>query len=69
MGLAAPETLAPYPTEQLLDAYFPTVPRRTSFAGRAAPIDVRRARSLLGWAPQHLWTAEERDFVREGELV
>jgi nucleoside-diphosphate-sugar epimerase len=62
VGLAAPNTLAPYPTAQLLDAYYPTVPRRTVFEGQAAPIDVRRAQSLLGWAPKQLWTTETRDL-------
>jgi nucleoside-diphosphate-sugar epimerase len=66
VALAAPNTLAPYPTAQLLEAYYPTVPRRTAFRGQAAPIDVRRAQSLLGWAPKHLWTTDERDL---GELV
>jgi nucleoside-diphosphate-sugar epimerase len=64
VGLAAPDTLAPYPTAQLLDAYYPTVPRRTAFEGRAVPIDVRKARSLLGWTPEHLWATEERDLER-----
>jgi nucleoside-diphosphate-sugar epimerase len=64
IGLAAPNTLAPYPTAQLLDAYYPTVPRRTVFEGRAAPVDVRKAQSLLGWAPEHLWTTDERDLER-----
>jgi nucleoside-diphosphate-sugar epimerase len=72
-GLAAPNTLAPYPTEQLLDAYYPTVPRRTVFEGQAAPIDVRRAQSLLDWAPKHLWTTDERDLeelvVRDREVM
>jgi nucleoside-diphosphate-sugar epimerase len=62
VGLAAPNTLAPYPTAQLLDAYYPTVPRRTVFQRQAAPIDVGRARSLLGWAPEHLWATDERDL-------
>jgi nucleoside-diphosphate-sugar epimerase len=66
VGLAAPNTLAPYPTAQLLDAYYPSVPRRAVFEGQAAPIDVRRAQSLLGWAPAHLWTTETRDLEELG---
>jgi nucleoside-diphosphate-sugar epimerase len=62
VGLAAPETLVPYPTEQLLDAFYPGVPRRTRFEGRAAAIDSRKAHSLLNWAPAHLWTTESRDL-------
>jgi nucleoside-diphosphate-sugar epimerase len=62
IGLAAPETLVPYPTEQLLDAFYPHVPRRTAFPGRAAAIDSRKAHALLRWSPQHLWTTEQRDL-------
>jgi nucleoside-diphosphate-sugar epimerase len=62
VALAAPNTLAPYPTTQLLDAYYPTVPRRRVFHGQEAPIDASRARSLLGWTPNHLWTTDERNL-------
>ncbi len=60
--LAAPTTLAPYPTEQLLDAFLPHVPRRTRFPGRTAPFDLTRARDLLGFAPQFGWSVDERDL-------
>jgi nucleoside-diphosphate-sugar epimerase len=60
VGLAAPETLVPYPTDELLDVFHPDVPRRTAFPGRAAAIDTSRAKALLNWAPAHLWTTEER---------
>jgi nucleoside-diphosphate-sugar epimerase len=60
--VAAPTTLAPYPTEQLLDAYHPDVPRRHAFPGRMAPFDLRRARALLHFDAQILWDAGERDF-------
>ncbi len=62
VGLAAPETLVPYPTEQLLDAFYPDVPRRTRFEGRAATIDSRKAHALLNWSPEHLWTTTARDL-------
>lgn len=62
VGLAAPETLVPYPTEQLLDAFYPHVPRRTVFRGRAAAIDSSKAHALLRWRPEHLWTAEEQEL-------
>jgi nucleoside-diphosphate-sugar epimerase len=65
VAIAAPNTLAPYPTEQLLDVYHPAVPRRTPFPGRAAPVDLARARGLLGWEPEHLWAGEERDLGEE----
>ena len=52
--VAAPETLAPYPTEELLEKFHPGVPR-PPFAGRAVPIDLAPARDLLGFTAEHLW--------------
>ena len=66
VGMAAPETLVPYPTEQLLDAFYPCVPRRTAFPGRAAAIDSSRARALLRWEPRYLWTTDERQLEAGG---
>jgi nucleoside-diphosphate-sugar epimerase len=51
--VAADETLAPYPTEDLLDRFAPAVPRLTRFAGREVPADLTRARSLLGFRARH----------------
>jgi nucleoside-diphosphate-sugar epimerase len=59
VGLAAPETSCPYPTEALLDRFLPHVPRRARFEGRAVPIDVSRARDVLGFSPIHLWPMAE----------
>jgi nucleoside-diphosphate-sugar epimerase len=50
---AAPETLAPYPTDWLLDRFLPGVPRRRAFPGREVPIDLEPARQLLGFAAEH----------------
>jgi nucleoside-diphosphate-sugar epimerase len=61
--VAAPITLAPYPTEQLLAVYHPDVPRRRAFPGRTAPFDLGRARELLHFEAELLWETEERDFV------
>ncbi|GIF72509.1 epimerase [Asanoa siamensis] len=47
--VAAPETLAPYPTEDLLAAYLPTVPLRARFPGRTVPVDLEPARRVLGF--------------------
>jgi len=44
--VAAPETLAPQPTEWLLDRFHPGVPR-PAFPGRTVPIDLAPARDLL----------------------
>src|SRR5262249_37955714 len=40
VGLAAPLTLCPYPTEALLSAYLPDVPLRRELPGRTVPIDL-----------------------------
>jgi nucleoside-diphosphate-sugar epimerase len=62
VGLAAPETLCPYPTEALLDRFLPNVRRRAPLPGRAVPIDVTQARRVLGFAPIHLFPVAERDL-------
>jgi nucleoside-diphosphate-sugar epimerase len=46
--VAAPRTLAPQPTEWLLDHFHPGVPR-PHFAGRSVPINLEPARDLLGF--------------------
>jgi nucleoside-diphosphate-sugar epimerase len=50
--VAAPETLAAQPTEDLLEAFHPGVPR-PRFPGRAVPIDLTGARDLLGFTAAH----------------
>jgi nucleoside-diphosphate-sugar epimerase len=50
--VAAPETLAPQPTEWLVETFHPGVPRPV-FPGRAAPIDLRPAVELLGFEAQY----------------
>lgn len=62
VSVAAPNTLAPYPTEQLLDAYHPDVPRRATFPGRSAPFDLSRARDVLHFSAEILLQAEELAF-------
>lgn len=51
--VAAPETLAPYPTDDLLARYHPSVPVRRALPGRAVPLDLSRARDLLGFTAEH----------------
>ena len=53
--VAAPETLAPQPTQELLDRFFPEVPRRFPMPGRAVPWDTSDATRLLGFQPVHLF--------------
>ena len=62
VGVAAPETLAPYPTEQLLDQFLPDVPRRKAFPGRECPVDLRRAEQLLDFQAEYLWVLEAREL-------
>lgn len=52
--LAAPETLAPYPTEDLIRRYHPTSEIRVPLPGRTTPIDLAPAGRLLGFQAQHL---------------
>ncbi|MFC9688724.1 NAD-dependent epimerase/dehydratase family protein [Kribbella sp. NPDC056951] len=51
--LAAGTTNAPYPTESLLDALAPDVPRLRRFIGREVPIDLTAVRTVLGFQAQH----------------
>nr|WP_202805679.1 SDR family oxidoreductase [Actinopolymorpha alba] len=60
--LAAPETLAPYPTEALLKRFHPGVERRMAFPGRSVPLDLTTARELLGFEAEHIWPVEPREL-------
>ncbi|TDD45879.1 NAD(P)-dependent oxidoreductase [Kribbella antibiotica] len=51
--VAAGTTNAPYPTESLLDAFAPDVPRLRRFIGREVPIDLTAVRTVLGFQAQH----------------
>ncbi|WP_433169569.1 NAD-dependent epimerase/dehydratase family protein [Kribbella sp. CA-247076] len=51
--VAANTTNAPYPTEALLDAFAPDVPRLRRFVGREVPIDLTAARTVLGFQARH----------------
>ena len=50
--VAAPRTLVPYPTAELLDRFHPDVLRRTEFLGRTVPIELAPARELLGFTAE-----------------
>ena len=50
--LAAPRTLVPYPTVELLARFHPDAPRRAEFPGRTVPIDLTPARELLGFTAE-----------------
>ena len=51
--LAAPETLSPYPTEDLVARYLTGAEVRAPLPGRTVPIDTSAARSLLGFEAAH----------------
>ncbi len=51
---AAPETIVPHPTEELVTMYHPDVPH-PPFAGRSVPIDLEPARALIGFRAAHVW--------------
>ncbi len=52
--LAAPDTLVPFETEELLDVYAPGVPRQRIFPGRRVPVSTDRAQQRLGFVATHL---------------
>jgi nucleoside-diphosphate-sugar epimerase len=58
--VVAPDTLAPYPTEDLLDVFHPDVPRRIRFPGRSVPISSDAAQRVLGFTARHLWPVRQR---------
>lgn len=60
--VCADQTAVPYPTEALLDAFAPEVPRRRTVAGRDVPVDLNRARTLLGFRAQHPLDLGERPY-------
>lgn len=56
--LAAPEILAPWPTEELIRRYHPDSEIRRPLAGREVPIDLAPAKALLGFRARHLVSPE-----------
>ncbi|GAA2629219.1 NAD(P)-dependent oxidoreductase [Dactylosporangium fulvum] len=52
--LAAAETMAPWPTEELIRRHHPDTPIRAPIPGRATPIDTTAIETLLGFRPTHV---------------
>lgn len=52
LQVAAPDTIQPQPTEELIARYAQAVPRSVEFPGHTAPVDTHRARELLGFVPR-----------------
>ena len=50
--VAAPDTLAPYPTLDLLRRYHPSTAIRADLPGRTTPLDLGPARELLGFTAE-----------------
>jgi nucleoside-diphosphate-sugar epimerase len=63
IGLSAADTFRPERTQDLLQRYAPTVPRRRAFEGREALIDTHRAEQLLGFTPRHCWDEPDPELV------
>ncbi|WP_407562845.1 NAD-dependent epimerase/dehydratase family protein [Streptomyces sp. 184] len=53
--VAAPDTSAPLPTEELLDRFLPGVPVLDAFAGHASLVDSTACARLLGFRPRRTW--------------
>jgi len=60
--IANPDTVMTRPTEELLDAVFPGVPRKAPISGTTSLFSIARARAELGFEPLHTW----RDEVEQG---
>jgi nucleoside-diphosphate-sugar epimerase len=58
--VAAPEILAPYPTEALIAAYHPQTTLRRRLPGREVPIDLSAAQRLLGFTARHVVELDTR---------
>ncbi|MFD7863754.1 NAD-dependent epimerase/dehydratase family protein [Streptomyces sp. NPDC057682] len=52
--VCAPETLVPFPTEELLRRYHPGTPLRRPLPGRTAPVDTSAAERLFGFTAEYL---------------
>ncbi|MFI6648826.1 NAD-dependent epimerase/dehydratase family protein [Streptomyces sp. NPDC050529] len=52
--VCAPETLVPFPTEELLRRYHPTTRLLRPLPGRTAPVDTTAAARLFGFTAEHL---------------
>ncbi|UWE10476.1 NAD-dependent epimerase/dehydratase family protein [Actinacidiphila bryophytorum] len=55
VNVAAPDTTALVPTEELMRRYHPGTRIDPALPGFAVPFATRRSRDLLGFTPQHTW--------------
>ena len=56
--VAASDTVMVRPSAELMAEVFPAVPLRRPVAGRDTLLSIDRARSLLGYEPEHRWQEE-----------
>jgi nucleoside-diphosphate-sugar epimerase len=59
--VAAANTVMPRPSAELMAEVFPEVPLRRPVEGRETLLSIERARSVMGYVPEHRW----RDHVPE----
>lgn len=55
VNVAAPDTVAPVPTAELLRRYHPQSRVTEPLEGFAVPVSTRLSRELLGFVPMHTW--------------
>ena len=67
--VAAPQTLAPYPTEALIAAYHSASELRRPIPERDVPIDLSAARDLLGFAARHVVDLDVRPLPEGGRYA
>jgi len=53
--VAAADTVMPTPSADLMAEVYPEVPLRRPIAGRETLLSIDRARSLIGFEPEHGW--------------
>ncbi len=56
--VAASDTVMARPSAELMAEVFPSVPLRRPVEGRETLLSIERARSLLGYEPEHRWQEE-----------
>lgn len=58
------DTVMLTPTSELLDKYYPDVPRKKDFHGREVVLSNEKAKRVLGFQPKHSWT-DEVDLTKQ----
>ncbi|NWL89385.1 MULTISPECIES: NAD-dependent epimerase/dehydratase family protein [unclassified Paenibacillus] len=57
-NITANDTLSTWPTEQLLERFYPEVIRQFAFSGREALVSNSLAKRILSWHPRYSWIDE-----------